>query len=264
MNDLAVYLFGPLVVPECRRALARGWLVLLRGASALVMMGVAAAMVWWWWTASQIDPTFSPYQTLRVGLQATLTLGLTLAVILTPALIAGTLAGEKERGSMGLLLTTRVSPREIVSGRVVAKLSQIGMVLLAGLPGLFLLGGLAGIGPAAMATMVAQPLAVAFGIGGIAAATSAMSRRGRDALLVVYLLCVAFSTVAQLSEMLPPVAPWTWIAWLSPFHGVENLAKLRGPFDGHLSLHAVLPDDLANHRRERIGTRPVLRLGGLQ
>ena len=71
---------------------------------------------------------------------------LTIVVVQAPAVLAGSLAGERERGVLQLLLTTAVSPREIVLGRLLGKLSQVGMILLAGLPLLALLAAWNGYG----------------------------------------------------------------------------------------------------------------------
>src|SRR5262249_39687472 len=150
-------------------------------------------------------------------------IAITLAVVLSPAVLAGSLAGEKERGSMGLLLTTRVSTRDIVAGRLAGKLSQVAMILLAGVPAFMLIAALAGIRPGPLAMMFGLPAAVAFGGAGIAAASSAVSRRGRDALLVVYLLDVLFLLTPLLAWVLPAVPLGFGIGALNPFRGLVDL-----------------------------------------
>lgn len=228
MNAMS-WLLGPLVVPECRRSLARGWVILLRAVVAIVLAGIAVSIIWWWWMAQQLDAGYRPYSALRTGLSALLATEITLALVLTPALLAGSLAGEKERGSLSLLLTTRVSPREIVMGRAVAKLSQVGMVLLTGLPAIVLLAELAGIRPPAVAAMIAQPLALAFGTGGVALATSAMSRRGRDAMLVVYLLVILALFVPMLLDLFPLGPAFDLLKWLSPYSGIAETTWQENP-----------------------------------
>jgi ABC-type transport system involved in multi-copper enzyme maturation permease subunit len=224
VNDLALWLFGPLAGPECRRSLARGRVVLFRAAAGVLFGGIAIGILWWWWTGQQVDPGFRPYRSLRNGLTACLATEITLAMILTPALLAGSLAGEKERESTALLMTTRVSPREIVMGRALAKFSLVGMILLTGLPTMILLAELAGIRPPVLLVMLIQPAAVAFGIGGVALAASAMSRRGRDALLVVYLLLMAALGVVPLVHLVSWSTAIGVIDWLSPYAGMLELA----------------------------------------
>jgi ABC-type transport system involved in multi-copper enzyme maturation permease subunit len=55
-------------------------------------------------------------------------------LILTPAYLAGVIAEERERGTLELLLTTQLSDHEIVLGKLVARLTHLAGVLLAGLP----------------------------------------------------------------------------------------------------------------------------------
>ncbi len=54
--------------------------------------------------------------------------------VLTPAYLAGAIAGERERGTLELLFTTALRDREIVLGKLAARLAHLGGVLLAGLP----------------------------------------------------------------------------------------------------------------------------------
>jgi ABC-type transport system involved in multi-copper enzyme maturation permease subunit len=221
MNPLGL-LFGPLVVPECRRAGARGWLILVRTLAAFTAGSVVISLIWFWWFFLGIDPEWSPYTTLRVGVATLEGMALLLALVFSPAVLAGSLAGDRERGSLGLLLTTRVSSREIVSGRLAGKLSQVAMIALGFVPPLVLIAGLAGIRMRPFLMLFALPAAVAFGAGGIAIAASCLSRRGRDALLVVYLLDI-FLLSAPLVGTILPAGTLQEIAFLSPFHAIVPL-----------------------------------------
>ena len=116
---------------------------------------------------------------------------MTVALVLAPG-GAGRVArgGEGAGGAGALLLTTRVSAREIVAGRLAGKLSQVGMILLAGVPAVV---GLAALWRAARRVGSGSNLLLAggrrpFGAGGLAVLASTVSRRGRDALLAVYLV----------------------------------------------------------------------------
>jgi len=77
----------------------------------------------------------------------------TIALVMGPAVLAGSIAGEKERGVMALLLTTRVTPREIIAGRLTGKLTQVAMALLVGLPAVVALTALAGMRPPTLAAL---------------------------------------------------------------------------------------------------------------
>lgn len=222
MIDLATALLGPLAVPECRRSVARGWLILVRTLAALVAGCVALGTFWNWWFGQKYDEGYSPFSALRVGLLLLEGMALTIALVMSPAVLAGSLAGEKQRGTLGLLLTTAVSAREIVTGRLVGKLSQVAMMLLACLPLLVLLAVPAGLAPPTLAAMLGLPAAVTFGGGGVAIAASALARRGRDALFGVYLL-VLLCLLGPLLDWSLGIAVGGWFGALNPFFGMADL-----------------------------------------
>jgi ABC-type transport system involved in multi-copper enzyme maturation permease subunit len=221
--NVAAQLVGPLAGPECRRAVARGWLIVVRALAAVALLGVALVVVWWWWVFRQTDPFHQPFYELRIGLTAVEGLMVAIALIQGPAVLAGSLAGEKQRGVLSLLLSTRVNAWEVVSGRLVGKLTQVGMILLAGVPSLILLGALAGLRPLILMTLIAVPAAVGFGGGGLAVLASALSRRGRDALLTVYLIDLLFLLTPLATRFGLPAGSFDWLPALNPFTTVGAL-----------------------------------------
>ena len=218
MTDAWTLLLGPLAAPECSRASRRGWLIWVRMFPAIAAGVVAFVVLWIWWIGQQIDPYHQPFDELRLALTIIEGMMVAVALILSPAVLAGSLAGEKERGSIGLLLTTRVSAADIVLGRLAGRLSQVAMIELAALPGLLLIASMAGFGWLATLALLALPLGVAFGGGGIALAASAMSRRGRDALLFVYLIDILFLLSPLVATLVSP-----WVGALSPFETIAAL-----------------------------------------
>lgn len=223
-------LLGPLAGPECRRAAGRGWLILVRTLAACAYGSVVLVVAWWWWAnATQTGGTsFQPYQTLRVALIAVVGLAVAGAMLMTPALLAGSLAGDRDRQAMGMLLTTRVNSLEIVLGRLAGKYSQVASVLLAGVPTVLFLGWMAGWGPAQIATAVLYPAALALGAAGVTAGASSVSRRGRDALLGTYLVVVLLISLPQITRLIPsgglaaslelglaPLEPFAPVGWLA-------------------------------------------------
>ena len=188
MIDAVLGLFGPLVKPECLRASKRSWLIWLRLIPATGAGLVVFLVVWFWSTYLDFDPTHLPYSEIRVGLIAITGSLVALAILIAPAVLAGSLAGEKERGSIGLLLSTQASSADIVLGRWVGRLSPVALVAASVLPGLLGLSALAGMGGPVSLMMLVLPLAVGLGGGGFALGVSAVSKRGRDALLLIYLI----------------------------------------------------------------------------
>jgi ABC-type transport system involved in multi-copper enzyme maturation permease subunit len=224
---LATLLVGHLAGIECRRALARGWLIVVRGLLALALGSVLWLLIWVWWLTVRFDPTYVPTFQLRFAIDSAAMIMLTIVVVQVPAVLAGSLAGERERGVLQLLLTTAVSPREIVSGRLLGKLSQVGMILLAGLPLLAILFAWNGFGFVDLLVMLVLLAAVGFGAGGLAVGASVISRRGRDALLSVYILMLLLLMSPLLSWVGLPVAAAQWLLWFNPFFCLNHLV-----FDG--------------------------------
>ncbi len=148
---------------------------------------------------------------------------LTIALVLSPAVLAGSLAGERERGALALLLTTSVSAREVVSGRLAGKLSQVGMILLGGVPGLVGIAALAGFPPGRIGALLLLPAGVGLGAGGLAALASTVARRGRDALLAVYFfeLLLMLSPLVGAYGLAPTAGPW--IAAWNPYFSLGPL-----------------------------------------
>jgi ABC-type transport system involved in multi-copper enzyme maturation permease subunit len=214
----------------------------VRALAAVVPFVVVISLLYMWRISLIVDPNYQPYELWRGGLMTSVALMVTVALVLSPALLAGSLAGDRERGVLGLLLTTRVSPREIVTGRFAGKLSQMAMIMLAGLPLLAFNASLAGFGAGSIAIGVAMPLAVAFGAGGLALAASVISKRGIAALVTVYLLLVGL----LLTPMLQGVGLPAWLEQgvlpFNPYAGVSPLAwdENRSPGMGVVALWTAL------------------------
>jgi ABC-type transport system involved in multi-copper enzyme maturation permease subunit len=218
-------LLGPLVVPECRRAGARGWLILARCLAGGLLALVVISLLYIWWFSVEFDPFFDLTGYVRYALGAAAIVLATVAVLMVPAVLAGSLAGERERGVLQLLLTTAATPREIVLGRLVGKLSQVGMVMLAGVPLIALLAAWSGLSFAALVTIVLLLFSVAIGEGGMSVLASIVSRRGRDALFAVY-VCVLMLYLSPFLDRvgLPPsVVPW--LAAINPFFSIARLIE---------------------------------------
>jgi ABC-type transport system involved in multi-copper enzyme maturation permease subunit len=225
MLNLATALVGPLAGPECRRALGRGWLILVRVLAALALLGTLLIVLWLWWMYQQTDLDYRPYMSLRYGLMIAEGMLVTIALVLGPAVLAGSIAGEKERGVLALLLTTRVDAREIIAGRLAGKLTQVAMILLAGVPAVVALSALAGMGPGTLAILLGLPAAVALGGGGLAVLTSTVSKRGRDALLTVYLIDVLLLLSPLGAALGWSSAAASWLGTLNPFACLYALVR---------------------------------------
>jgi ABC-type transport system involved in multi-copper enzyme maturation permease subunit len=230
---MRISFFGPLAALECRRALVRPWVFWVRGLTTLLAALVLTAVFWYWWfnvrmsVANEGRPD-SPSPALRSALLVLETILITTSIVLAPAVLAGTLAGEKTRNTLGLLLACRVSPREIVVGRASGQLSIVAVVLIGALPAAALLSGFLALPLATQVTLVITPAAIAFGGGGLAIAASAVARRGRDALLAVYLLELLLLLMPTFATLLPARVQ-DFLEMVGPYHGVGTLIDNSDP-----------------------------------
>jgi ABC-type Na+ efflux pump permease subunit len=119
-------------------------------------------------------------------------------LVLTPAYLAGSVAGEKERGTLDLLFTTHLTDREIVLGKLAAAATNLGGVLLAGLPLLAVTQLWGGVD---LSALLAAFVAAGFNVlcvGSLSILCSALFRTTYDALanayavVVMYLFVLAF------------------------------------------------------------------------
>ncbi len=226
MIDAALGLFGPLAKPECLRASKRGWLIWLRLLPALGAGLVVFVVAWVWATFRDLDPAHLPYDEIRYGLLVLTGALVGLAFLIPPAVLAGSLAGEKERGSIALLLSTQASAGEIVLSRWVGRLAPVSLVAASALPALLWLATLAGLSVPVTAMLVLLPLAVGVGSGGFALGVSAVSKRGRDALLLIYLVDVVLLVVSMLASGPSLMAGWlasVGLGVLDPFGALGPL-----------------------------------------
>lgn len=91
------------------------------------------------------------------------------------------LAEEKERQTLPFLLTTTLSDREIVLGKLAARFAQIAMVLLAGLPVLALMQVMGGVDPTLLWVLFVATAASMLSAAGIGAAASITANTAKQA-----------------------------------------------------------------------------------
>ena len=206
-------IFGPLVEPECRRMAEHRWPFWARSLGALPIAGTLVVAAWIFWVGRLFDPDYFSGGVLCGALVAAEGMAVVAAFLLAPATLAGPLGGENRQGVLDVLLIARVSAAEILVARLLSRLLQAYMILLAAVPWIIWLGALCGLSVVQLLLVVLLPFAVAFGGAGLAVGVSAISRRARDALVAVYivqislvfvpLFAAAFCTFPGLDRLLP-------------------------------------------------------------
>lgn len=189
MSALKGFLRNPVLLRETRVRM-RGWrapalimlYVGLLGGLALLVFGAAVR-------GSGVG--FAP----EVGGVIYAVLGvaqLGLLVLAAPGLTAGAIAGERERQTLDLLLVTRMSPAQVVIGKLLAALGFAVLLMVASLPVyglLFLFGGfsLYRLGLVALVYLVTVLL-----LGSVGLYFSAVFKRTQAAVVAAYTLVLCW------------------------------------------------------------------------
>ncbi len=123
-------------------------------------------------------------------------------LLLTPVFVAGAIFEERETRSGEILLTTRLTRREVYIGKVGARIVQVLLVVAAGLPILFLTQLWGGVSAGIIVVCYAAVCVSAVGAGTVTAAVSAYAETMRAAVLRSYMW------IALLDGALFPASPF--------------------------------------------------------
>jgi ABC-type transport system involved in multi-copper enzyme maturation permease subunit len=157
--------------------------------------------------------------------------------VLTPALVAGVIADEKQRKTLHYLLASTLTGGEIVLGKLLARLLHLGVFLAIGLPVISLLTLFGGIDPRDILLAYAGTGAAMFFLAALSILVSTYARRVRDAILAAFLLELMWLVVPPLitlglSSWWPALYGWIrpvgeWIFAVNPYTLVD-VPWLRG------------------------------------
>lgn len=133
-------------------------------------------------------------------------------VLVTPALVAGSITEEKTRRTLEQLLTTHLGSIAIVAGKLLARTADVLVLALVALPMAAFIGPYAGAGPEFIFGQALVAALAAFGLSGVSILASVWSRQTRTAVLAVYVLIVAAMLWLRLGWLPVPA----WAAALNP------------------------------------------------
>lgn len=192
-------LFGPVLFYDMVRVARRGRYIIFR---ALYVSALLLILFWVWLVWRDTDYLDGGNQ-LRVMAAFAETLfftfmivQLSLSAILTPAYVAGSIAEEKDRKTLEFLLATDLRNREIVLSKLIARIANLMMIVLAGLPVLAFLQFFGGIDPDLLLASFAATALIILSLAGVSILCSVHSKKPRDAIVLTYLLVVAYHFVS--------------------------------------------------------------------
>jgi ABC-type transport system involved in multi-copper enzyme maturation permease subunit len=206
-----VRLFGPVLFYEGLRAARRTRFFVLRW---LYAVGLLLLLLWvhWIWgmetrrTEGAAEQAYKQQAKLAEQFfYAFAAVQFAVVVLLTPAYVAGAVAEEKERRTLEFLLATDLRGREIVFGKLLARLGNLALFVMTGLPVLSLMQFFGGIDPGLLLACFAVTALTAGSLAGLGILLSVQRRRARDAIVLTYLAAVGYAAIASLTLAIPPL-----------------------------------------------------------
>jgi len=183
-------LVGPLFAQELLRLTRRGTHFLLRVMLALLLLFAVNLL----YPAETELHSLQSVAKFAERLFTTISLlQLVIVWLLTPWFAGSVLTEEREQKTLDLMLTTTLSSRDIVVGKLMARLVFVGGVILAGLPifaGLTLFGG---VSFSMLAMVYAGTLLNLFAIGGLTAGVAASVGTFRATFVTMSLMLTALA-----------------------------------------------------------------------
>lgn len=128
---------------------------------------------------------------------------------ITPALVAGTIASEKQRKTLHYLLASTLSGSEIVLGKLLARMLMIFVFLAAGVPMLFLLMFFGGVDPLLILITFGLTMSFAVFLASMSIFFSTVMRQARSAITLAYLVMVAIVLAPAAASVFAQLYPGT-------------------------------------------------------
>ena len=253
---------GPVFVYETILEARRWQVYATRSAFVLLLLGGMGLI---WFGAGGARDTMSTQELARISYGFFSILGvvqLSLVLLAAPAVAAGSICGDRARGTLAHMMVTDLADREIVLGKLGSRLTPVLGVVLAAVPVAALGGLMGGLDFSALLALFAETAAMAvFGVS-LAMAASVRAERPREVLMLVYAVETAWLLVvplwwivssAGLIGLVKPGAsmpgPPSWFQAANPFviafapyddQAIWTFGYVAGFCGGLLALSAIL------------------------
>ena len=156
-------------------------------------------------------------------------------LLMTPALVAGAIADERQRKTLHYLMASRLSSAQIILGKVAARLLRVAVIGAIGLPVLSLISLFGGIDPVLVLLVYSATATTTFFLAGVSIYCSIGAVKPRDAISRAYLFEIVWLTVPTLllATMRWRTPFWTpfWLVIGEPLRPVLEWLAVCSPTD---------------------------------
>lgn len=140
-------------------------------------------------------------------------------LLIVPALTAGSISGERERQTLNLLLTTRMTPADIVVGKLMAGLSTMILLIISSFPILALVFIYGGVMVKDIVLLLISFVSTAVLSGSVGICCSSMFKKSTIATVVSYcvmaVLVLGTMGIVRLTDSSGP-SFFSWLLFLNP------------------------------------------------
>jgi ABC-type transport system involved in multi-copper enzyme maturation permease subunit len=222
------WLFGPVLFYDLLRTTRRGRHVWLRCMYAGLLL---AALFWiyasWFAGTSQrqglaalfVDASLPAHELPEFAgdfFATFMTVQFLAVIVLTPTYVAGSISEEKERRSLDFLLASELSNREIVLGKLVARLGNLLLLLMTGLPILAMMQLLGGVDPNLVLVGFAVTGLTMLSLGSVSLLAAIYSATLYEALFRTYFVAIIFLPLLGWLPWFPEHNPFGALAGQKP------------------------------------------------
>jgi ABC-type transport system involved in multi-copper enzyme maturation permease subunit len=145
--------------------------------------------------------------------------------LLTPAYVGAAIGEDKERGTLEFMLATDLSNHEIVLGKFVARLANLILFVLIGLPILSFMQFLGGIDPELVLAGFVATLATAVGTGAFGILCSVLQRRAVGGVLAAFVGWIGYNLIGLLLYVLA-ASGWAVLTYRPDWPGAPSLGDV--------------------------------------
>jgi ABC-type transport system involved in multi-copper enzyme maturation permease subunit len=178
---------GPVFNFELMATARRGRFYLIRAFYAAVLFVILWAVHSTWTSETGGELTSRMVSWFAISTFCAITIGQEILVlVLTPALVAGVIADEKQRKTLHYLMASRLSSAEIVLGKLLVRMLYVTVLLGVSLPVLSLLVLMGGVDPWLVLLSCGATLSTGWFLASLSIWVSTIARRVREAFFIAF------------------------------------------------------------------------------
>ena len=175
-------------------------------------------------------------------------------LFLTPALVAGVIADERQRKTLDYLLASQLSSAEIVLGKLGARLLHVGVLLMVGVPIVCLVALFGGLDPRDVFFIYAGTGSMTLCAASLSILISTFARRPREAIAGAYVLVLTWLILPMMLREIAPNLGWP-LEWVKP---VNDLVLMTHPAESWMQLTQTVQTQLRWGIPKNSGQNPWL------